>query len=194
MKIVDNFAIARELPFPQVAQYYGLQFHGKDMCSCPFHTDKHPSMKIYADHGYCFSCGTYVDSIGLVQRLYECSAVEALDRIKADFGLSQDTPRTMTVQKQNYLAYKKQEQDKDDVIRETIKFYKLLQFLKQQYSPKHTGGVPNDLFLYAINNEAYTGYILDILFAPRTKEEENQIINRIAKSKWFENIKKINNI
>lgn len=190
--LIDNFAIARELPFPQVANYYGLQIQNNNMCSCPFHTDKHPSMKIYQDHGYCFSCNTRVDNISLVQKLYDCNPVEALEKIKTDFGLNRTQKSVISEQRKKYLVYKQQQENRDIVTREIIKFYRLLQSWKEQQSPKYTGGVPNKYFIYAVNNEAYTGYVLDILLAQKTQKEEEQIVSQIITSKWFEQIKKIN--
>lgn len=194
-QFIDNFAIAREIPFLQVASYYGLQIQNNNMCSCPFHADKHPSMRIYPDHGYCFSCNTRVDNISLVQKLYDCNAVEALEKIKADFGLSnnnQSQNRVMSEQRKEYFRKQQHEKNRDTATREIIKFYRLLQSWKEQQSPKNTGGIPNKYFMYAINNEAYTGYILDNLLAPKTEKEEEQIVSQIITSKWFEQIKKIN--
>ena len=196
MKVVDQFAIVREIPFPQVAAYYGLHEQSNHMCCCPFHTDNHPSMKIYGDHAYCFSCGTYLDNIGLVQKLYGCTAVEALNQIKSDFGLSTAIAPTkqMLEQRQAYLKEQQYKQEKDFVIREILKYYRLLQNWKQEYSPKNTGGTPTKAFVYAINNEAYTAYILDALLTSLNQQEEKTIVSQIITSKWFENIKKINKI
>lgn len=190
--LIDNFAIARDLPFSQVASYYGLQIQNNNMCSCPFHTDKHPSMKIYQDHGYCFSCNTRVDNISLVQKLYDCNSVEALEKIKTDFGLGRTQNPVVTEQRKKYLLQRQKENNRDLVIREIIKFYRLLQSWKKQQSPKYTGGVPNKYFIYAVNNEAYTEYILDNLLTSKTREEEEQMVSQIITSKWFEQIKKIN--
>ena len=30
----------------QTAEHYGLQVNRNGMCSCPFHEDRHPSMKL----------------------------------------------------------------------------------------------------------------------------------------------------
>lgn len=52
----------------------------KNMISCPFHTDKHPSMKINKDNTVkCFSCGFFGDSIALIMRLEKKSFKESVE-------------------------------------------------------------------------------------------------------------------
>lgn len=48
--------------------------------SCPFHTEKKPSLKINPDKQrfYCFGCGASGDSISFVQKLHGLSFKEAL--------------------------------------------------------------------------------------------------------------------
>ena len=43
----------------EVASFYGLQINSRGFCLCPFHPDKHPSMKIDRNY-YCFACGIFV--------------------------------------------------------------------------------------------------------------------------------------
>ena len=40
----------------QVAENYGLQVRRNGLACCPFHDDKHPSMKIDKNY-HCFACG-----------------------------------------------------------------------------------------------------------------------------------------
>lgn len=40
----------------QAAEYYGLKVERNGMACCPFHDDKHPSMKIDQNY-YCFGYG-----------------------------------------------------------------------------------------------------------------------------------------
>ena len=38
----------------QAAEYYGCKVNRGDMICCPFHDDRHPSMKLNRDYFYCF--------------------------------------------------------------------------------------------------------------------------------------------
>ena len=40
----------------QAAEYYGYKVNRSDMICCPFHDDRHPSMKLNKDYFYCFGC------------------------------------------------------------------------------------------------------------------------------------------
>ena len=75
----------------QAADYYGLKINRSGMVCCPFHDDRHPSLKLNEDYFYCFGCGAKGDVIDFVARLLDLSAYEAAQRLAADFGL--DTSR-----------------------------------------------------------------------------------------------------
>ena len=36
------------------AEHFGLSVSRNGMVCCPFHDDRHPSMKLYEDHYHCF--------------------------------------------------------------------------------------------------------------------------------------------
>lgn len=70
----------------EVASFYGIRVNRNGMCCCPFHTDKHPSMKL--DNRYhCFGCGEDGDVINFVGKLYGLSPYDATVKIITDFNL-----------------------------------------------------------------------------------------------------------
>lgn len=56
------------------------------MACCPFHDDKHPSMKIDQTY-YCFGCGEKGDAINYVAKTFGLSQIEAAKKIIQDFHL-----------------------------------------------------------------------------------------------------------
>ena len=56
---------------------YGLTILKGGMINCPFHSDKTPSMKIYKDSFFCFSCGANGDIFTFVQMMENVSFKEA---------------------------------------------------------------------------------------------------------------------
>ena len=42
---------------PEAARMYGLPPDWHGMLRCPFHDDRHPSLKLNEDYFYCFGCG-----------------------------------------------------------------------------------------------------------------------------------------
>ena len=83
--------IKDRLTVAEVASYYGLKVNRKQMCECPFHKDKHPSMKLNRDYYYCFSCTATGDAVGLVASLYGLSQKDAAMMIIKDFNLDIET-------------------------------------------------------------------------------------------------------
>lgn len=75
-----------------VAKAYGLTVSKNNMANCPFHDDRHPSMKI--DRGYfCFACGAKGDAIGYVAQRYGLSQYDAAQKIIHDLHLPISTDR-----------------------------------------------------------------------------------------------------
>lgn len=73
----------------QAVEYYGITVDGHGFCRCPFHNDRHPSMK--ADRKFhCFGCGAHGDAIDFVSRFFGLSLKEAALKIIDDFGYGSD--------------------------------------------------------------------------------------------------------
>ena len=76
----------------QAAEHYGLKANRNGMACCPFHNDRHPSLKLNEDYFFCFGCGAKGDVIDLVARLFDLSSYEAARKLAADFGLDPKPP------------------------------------------------------------------------------------------------------
>ena len=76
----------------QAADHYGLKTNRSGMVCCPFHDDRHPSMKLNEDYFYCFGCGATGDVVDFTARLLGLSAYEAAQRLATDFGLDTSRP------------------------------------------------------------------------------------------------------
>ena len=76
----------------QAAEFYGLQICKNNMTCCPFHPDRHPSMKLNDDYYYCFGCGATGDVIDLTAQLFDLRKFEAARKLASDFGIDPDNP------------------------------------------------------------------------------------------------------
>lgn len=85
----DYEEIKRLVGMRQAAEHYGYSVDRQGRCLCPFHKDRHPSMKIYPhDRGYyCFSCGSGGDVVKFVGRLYGLDNETAAHKVIEDFSL-----------------------------------------------------------------------------------------------------------
>ena len=70
----------------QVAEFYGLQVKRNGFACCPFHEEKHPSMKLDRNY-HCFGCGIGGDVIDYVSRMFGLSQYEAALKLIAEFHL-----------------------------------------------------------------------------------------------------------
>lgn len=57
----------------EAAEMYGIEVNRGGMACCPFHDDRHPSLKLNEDYFYCFGCGATGDVIDFTARLYDLS-------------------------------------------------------------------------------------------------------------------------
>ena len=74
----------------QAAENYGLTVSRNGMTCCPFHEDAHPSLKLNEDYFFCFGCGASGDVIDFTARLFGISLKDAVTKLAADFGVSED--------------------------------------------------------------------------------------------------------
>ena len=86
----------------QAAEYYGCKVNRDDMICCPFHDDRHPSMKLNRDYFYCFGCGATGDVINFVARLFGLSSYDAAKKLAYDFGIDPDKPPAAMALKKPY--------------------------------------------------------------------------------------------
>ena len=90
MTIYENIKAA--ISVKQAAEHYGLKVNRSGMTCCPFHNDRHPSLKLNEDYFFCFGCGAKGDVIDLVAKLFNLSNHEAVQKLAADFGLDPKPP------------------------------------------------------------------------------------------------------
>ena len=70
----------------QAAEQYGLKINRNGMICCPFHDDRHPSMKV--DKGFCcFACGAKGDVIIFVADFFHLAPLDAAKKLAEDFQI-----------------------------------------------------------------------------------------------------------
>ena len=75
------------LTVPEVARQYGFSPNKSGFIRCPFHQERTPSMKLWPHSYHCFGCGAHGTVIDFTKDLYHLSALDAVKRLDADFGL-----------------------------------------------------------------------------------------------------------
>ena len=103
--------IKEQLTARQAAEHYGLKVARNGMACCPFHNDKHPSMKVDSIY-HCFGCGAHGDATGYVAQLFGLSQYDAACKIINDFSLpikpDKSNSKDLQINKQKYAREKKE--------------------------------------------------------------------------------------
>lgn len=151
---------------PTAAHHYGVEVHRGNMALCPFHRERHPSCKLYADHYYCFGCQAYGDVIRLVQELFGLTPIEAVKQLSSDFGLGLDVDKPPDMEKINRqrqeIARQKAEQANIERMYDILlRYYTLLDKYKIRYAPKTPDDEIDGWYVYAVHNIEYARYLLE---------------------------------
>ena len=85
----------------QVAEHYGLTVGRNGMTCCPFHEDRHPSLKLNKDYFYCFGCGASGDVIDFTAKLFGISLKDAAQKLAEDFGITPRPPTEVHIPKRH---------------------------------------------------------------------------------------------
>lgn len=80
--------IRNTVPMKQALEYYGFTVNRAGFISCPFHSEKTASCKVYEDNFYCFGCGAGGDLINFVKSYFNLDFKAAVVRLNFDFDLN----------------------------------------------------------------------------------------------------------
>ena len=166
-EVVKQSVTARE-----AAELYGIAVGRGGMACCPFHDDRHPSMKVDTRF-HCFGCGADGDVIDFTARLYDLSPKGAAEKLAQDFGLSYDSKAPL---RRSYVRQKSEAQvrkeKREHGWRVLTDYYHLLRKWETDYSPKTPEENPHPRFMEAIQRKDYIGYLLDFFLEDGSEEQK----------------------
>ena len=147
----------------QAAKHYGLNVNRNGMACCPFHDDRHPSMKLNEDYFFCFGCGAKGDVIDLVARLFGLTNLQAAQQLASDFGLNQKPPAAADMDKPKRPYIRQFREDEMLCFRVLTDYLHLLEDWKVRYAPKTPEDTLDDRFVEACQMHCYIEYMADVL-------------------------------
>lgn len=147
----------------QAAEHYGLKVSRNGMACCPFHNDRHPSLKLNEDYFFCFGFGAKGDVIDLVARLFDLSNYEGAQKLAADFGLDSKPPTAAAMVKPKHPYIRQFREDEMLCFRVLTDYLHLLEDWKVRYAPKTPDDALDDRFVEACQMLDYIEYMADIL-------------------------------
>ena len=182
----------------QAAEQYGIKINRNKMACCPFHNDRHPSMKVDKTY-HCFACNAGGDAIDFTARLFGLSQFEAAKKLIDDFGLPiqiykkesktiQEYRKPEFTQEQKVIRLEKKfGQWLDKTYRLLIHYRSWLRTWKVVYAPNSEDEKWHPLFTEALEKEAVVEYYLDILWSAEAEElkdffmEKREVMSNLEK-------------
>ena len=136
----------------QAAERYGLKVGHGGMCKCPFHNDKHPSMKV-DKRFHCFGCQADGDVINFTSRLFDLTPKAAALKLANDFGIQHDPQLVNAAIRKPRMISEKEifEHKVSFCYQELVSYRNLLVQWQQQYAPMSPDEEWHPLFIYAVH-------------------------------------------
>ena len=179
MNLLETINVA--VPVRQAAERYGLKVSRYGMACCPFHNDRHPSLKLNEDYFFCFGCGAKGDVIDFVAKLFDLSSYEAAQKLAADFGLDPKPPTAAAMLKPKRPYIRQFREDEMLCFRVLMDYLHLLEDWKVRYAPKTPEDALDDRFVEACQMLDYIEYLADILTVGDL-EERVAVVDELMKN------------
>ena len=88
--MIDTSRLMQEMDIRDVIETYTQSRFKSGKISCPFHTDKTPSLSVKNGRFRCWGCGASGSVIDFTRQLFGLSFVEAVKKLSADFNVPVD--------------------------------------------------------------------------------------------------------
>ena len=135
----------------QAAERYGVPVNRSGMAYCPFHDDRHPSMKI-DERFYCFGCHTTGDVIDFTAKLFDLSLYDAAKKLANDFNI-QPLPPGQSAPIPKLPAAVIERKEEQSVLKILIEYEQLLEKWKEEFVPSDpTDENLDDRFVHAVHH------------------------------------------
>ena len=163
----------------------GFQPNRSKMICCPFHNDKHPSMKVDRRY-FCFGCGAKGDAVDFVANYYGLSLKEAAEKIASDFALTYDNTgysegvrKPIAARRSEYQIWAEK---KRELFAYLSRLHEQLREMKMKYAPKDREDSEwSPLFVLAAKEFAYVDYLYDYCMFEAAEDELKLKIDEITK-------------
>ena len=166
-------AVKQSVTTRQAALVYGISVGRNGMACCPFHDDRHPSMKVDRRF-HCFACQADGDVIDFTSRLFGLSSKEAALKLAEDFSISfdrkgHDPPQKRVIKRiiSEGMRYRQAEQK---CFRVLCNYLHLLERWKVEYAPQSPEDELDDRFVEACHMIEYVNDLLDVLMFAELKQ------------------------
>ena len=175
----------------QAAERYGVPVNRSGMACCPFHADRHPSMKI-DERFYCFGCHTTGDVIDFTAKLFDLSLYDAAKKLANDFNIQPLPPgQSVPIPKLSAAVIERKEEQR--VLKILIEYERLLEKWKEEFAPSDPKDENWDgRFVHAVHHLPPLSDAIDRLFSS-DPDERKAIMDSIRSTDTIAQIETILN-
>lgn len=174
-------AVKNAVTTRQAAEYYGIKVTGRGMTRCPFHHDRHPSMKLDRRF-HCFGCQADGDVIDFVAVYFSLSVREAAMKLAEDFGIRYEKQRPLVWRKRKKKVkaasleqnYGKLEKSCFSVLGQ---YREHLLFWKKRYAPGEPDTDWDSRFCEALDQIPRVEYLMDVLLHAPLEERVELLLS-----------------
>ena len=152
--------IKAAVPVRQAAEHYGLKVNRNGMACCPFHNDRHPSLKLNEEYFFCFGCGAAGDVVDFAAKLFDLGSLQAAQRLAVDFGISTEQGQAVAASRKPKHPFR---EDEMLCFRALTDYLHLLEDWKVRYAPKTPDDALDNRFVEACQMLDRIEYLTDIL-------------------------------
>lgn len=165
--------IKDSVKMPEIINFYGFKVSNRNRIPCPIHNGKDANLGFKSDMWHCFVCGEKGDQISFVQKVFNLTFQEAVNKLNDDFGLG--FPIGKSIEKEKRLELEKRTAERRRKIEEHRKkgerlrsaywsaFDEWLRLdrLLRGNRPKYYWEELKPCFVEAITKIDYARYVLD---------------------------------
>ena len=153
----------------QAATFYGFKVNPHGMTCCPFHQDKHPSMKV-DERYYCFGCHQTGDVIDFVSQLFGLTLYQAARKLAEDFGLHPSPSNAAALPVPKHEPVETARNREGRCVSVLTACERLLKSWKECYAPSDPESDWDGRYIAACNALPQVSYLLDCLTSADAKE------------------------
>jgi DNA primase len=166
----DTLLVKSKVSMVDIAKHYGLKVNKRGFTICPFHNDKHASMKIFKgytkkDGFYCHSCGASGDIFSYVSMIEGISFQDSVRFIASIFDvpisngkLNKECWKTIEKSKIERILQELEEKIKQNDLNKTSEKIQLYENIAKNTEPF------SDWWVTAKNDLLFLKYKWDMLF------------------------------
>ena len=156
----------------QAAELYGISVNRSGMACCPFHEDRHPSMKV-DERYYCFGCHETGSVIDLTAKLFGLTPYEAALKLAGDFHLDANTPAPVSAGPTKWQLQRQERDIEARCIRVLTDYERMLKQKQEEYAPSADDQDWDPRYQEVSRQLPGISYFLDLMYQPDAQERKD---------------------